>query len=102
MASCVKEGLFFVGEDPQLGHIRGLDPWAVDNGIHLIRMEPDTQFVPPIKCFAGFGHIEADIVFSGGGFQRNPIGIRVHGIIIHAASGGQQEGGRAFTYPQGG
>ena len=41
MASCVKEGLFFVGEDPQLGHIRGLDPWAVDNGIHLIRMEPD-------------------------------------------------------------
>lgn len=41
MASCVKEGRFFVGEDPQLGHIRGLDPWAVDNGIHLIRMEPD-------------------------------------------------------------
>ena len=41
MASCVKEGLFFVGEAPQLGHIRGLDPWAVDNGIHLIRMEPD-------------------------------------------------------------
>ena len=41
MASCVKEGLFFVGEDPQLGHIRGLDPWAVDNGIHLIRMEED-------------------------------------------------------------
>lgn len=41
MDSCVKEGLFFVGEDPQLGHIRGLDPWAVDNGIHLIRMEPD-------------------------------------------------------------
>lgn len=41
MASCVKEGRFFVGEDPQLGHIRGLDPWAVDNGIHLIRMEED-------------------------------------------------------------
>ena len=42
MASCVKEGLFFVGEDPHLGHIRGLDPWAADNGIHLLRMEPAT------------------------------------------------------------
>ncbi|MCI8827221.1 MAG: PaaI family thioesterase [Ruminiclostridium sp.] len=41
MASCVKEGLFYVGEDPQLGTIRGLDPWAVDNGIHLIRAEKD-------------------------------------------------------------
>ena len=41
MASCVKEGLFYVKEDPQLGTIRGLDPWAVDNGIHLIRAEKD-------------------------------------------------------------
>lgn len=40
MASCVKEGVFYVGQDPQLGQIRGLDPWAVDNGIHLISMEP--------------------------------------------------------------
>ncbi len=39
MASCVKEGRFFVGDDPQLGRIRGFDPWAVDNGIHLISME---------------------------------------------------------------
>ena len=41
MASCVKEGLFYVKEDPRLGTIRGLDPWAVDNGIHLIRAEKD-------------------------------------------------------------
>lgn len=41
MASCVKEGIFYVGQDPQLGQIRGLDPWAVDNGIHLISMQPD-------------------------------------------------------------
>lgn len=36
MASCVKEGRLYVGQDPQLGQIRGLDPWAVDNGIHVI------------------------------------------------------------------
>lgn len=36
-----KEGPFYVKEVPQLGKIRGLDPWAVDNGIHLIRMEQD-------------------------------------------------------------
>ena len=41
MASCAKEGIFYVGQDPQLGQIRGLDPWAVDNGIHLISMAPD-------------------------------------------------------------
>lgn len=41
MASCVKEGVFYVGQDPQLGQIQGLDPWAVDNGIHLISMEHD-------------------------------------------------------------
>ena len=41
MASCAKEGIFYVGQAPQLGQIRGLDPWAVDNGIHLISMEPD-------------------------------------------------------------
>lgn len=41
MASCVKEGIFYVGQDPQLGQIRGLDPWAVDNGIHLISMQLD-------------------------------------------------------------
>ncbi len=41
MASCAKEGIFYVGHDPQLGKIRGLDPWAVDNGIHLICMAPD-------------------------------------------------------------
>lgn len=36
MASCVNEGRLYVGQDPQLGQIRGLDPWAVDNGIHVI------------------------------------------------------------------
>ena len=36
MASCVKEGRLYVGPDPHLGQIRGLDPWAVDNGIHVI------------------------------------------------------------------
>lgn len=36
MASCVKEGRLYVGQDPHLGQIRGLDPWAVDNGIHVI------------------------------------------------------------------
>ena len=36
-----KEGPFYVKQVPQLGKIRGLDPWAVDNGIHLIRMEQD-------------------------------------------------------------
>lgn len=41
MASCVKRGLFYYGEDPTLGEIRGMDPWAVDNGIHIIRMEAD-------------------------------------------------------------
>ena len=41
MASLDKEGLYYVKEDPQLGKIRGLDPWAVENGIHLIRMEQD-------------------------------------------------------------
>ena len=41
MASLDKEGLYYVKEDPQLGKIRGLDPWAVKNGIHLIRMEQD-------------------------------------------------------------
>ena len=41
MASCVKEGIFYVGQDPQLGQIRGLDPWAVDNGIHLISMSEE-------------------------------------------------------------
>ena len=41
MASLDKEGLYYVKEDPQLGKIRGLAPWAVENGIHLIRMEQD-------------------------------------------------------------
>lgn len=41
MASLAKEGLYYVKDDPQLGQIRGLDPWAVENGIHLIRMEKD-------------------------------------------------------------
>lgn len=36
-----KEGIYYVKEDPDLGKIRGLDPWAVENGIHLIRMEKD-------------------------------------------------------------
>ena len=31
MASLDKEGLYYVKEDPQLGKIRGLDPWAVEN-----------------------------------------------------------------------
>lgn len=41
MASCVKEGRFYVGRDPQLGIIHGLDPWAVDNGIHVMSMTPE-------------------------------------------------------------
>lgn len=36
-----KEGICYVKQDPQLGQIRGLDPWSVENGIHLIRMEED-------------------------------------------------------------
>ena len=28
-----REGKFYVREDPHLGKIRGLDPWAVENGI---------------------------------------------------------------------
>lgn len=36
-----KEGIFYMKEDPQLGRIRGLDPWAVENGIHLIRSQAD-------------------------------------------------------------
>ncbi len=41
MASLGKEAGYYVKEDPQLGQIRGMDPWAVENGIHLIRMEED-------------------------------------------------------------
>ena len=41
MASCVKEGRLYVGQDPYLGQIRGLDPWAVDNGIHVISITPE-------------------------------------------------------------
>ena len=41
MASCVKEGRLYVGQDPYLGKIRGLDPWAVDNGIHVISITPE-------------------------------------------------------------
>lgn len=41
MASWAKEELYYVKDDPQLGKIRGMDPWAVENGIHLIRMEKD-------------------------------------------------------------
>ncbi len=36
-----KEGIFYVREHPALGKIRGLDPWAVENGMHLIRTERD-------------------------------------------------------------
>ena len=36
-----KEGIYYIKQDPDLGKIRGLDPWAVENGIHLIRMEAD-------------------------------------------------------------
>lgn len=32
---------FYTKDDPQLGEIRGLDPWGVENGMHLIRMEKD-------------------------------------------------------------
>ena len=39
--SLEKEGIYYVKQDPELGKIRGLDPWAVENGIHLIRMEAD-------------------------------------------------------------
>ena len=44
MASLDKEGLYYVKEDPQLGKIRGLDPWAVENGIHLIRKSNQQQY----------------------------------------------------------
>lgn len=36
-----KDGIYFVKDDPRLGRIRGLDPWAVENGIHLIRAQSD-------------------------------------------------------------
>ena len=36
-----RDGKFYVRDDPRLGRIRGLDPWAVENGIHLIRAEED-------------------------------------------------------------
>ena len=36
-----KDGWLYFKQDPQLGEIRGLDPWAVENGIHLIRTEED-------------------------------------------------------------
>jgi len=36
-----REGKFYVKDDPRLGRIRGLDPWAVENGIHLIRAQED-------------------------------------------------------------
>ena len=39
MASCVKKGDFYFGQDPFLGQTRGMDPWAVDNSIHLISMD---------------------------------------------------------------
>ena len=32
-----KEGIYYIKQDPDLGKI----PWAVENGIHLIRMEAD-------------------------------------------------------------
>ena len=42
MASSVKkEGKFYWRDEPHLGRIRGLDPWAVENGIHLIRSQED-------------------------------------------------------------
>lgn len=41
MASSAKEVRFFEGMDPQLGKIRGFDPWAVENGMHIISMEKD-------------------------------------------------------------
>ena len=44
MASLDKEGLYYVKEDPQLGKIRGLDPWAVENGI--IQGMTETTLVP--------------------------------------------------------
>ena len=28
-----KDGWLYFKQDPQLGEIRGLDPWAVENGI---------------------------------------------------------------------
>lgn len=35
MVSFDKEVKYYVKEDPMLGEIRGLDPWAVNNGIHM-------------------------------------------------------------------
>ena len=34
-----KDRRLYFKQDPQLGEIRGLDPRAVENGIHLIRTE---------------------------------------------------------------
>ena len=36
-----RDGKFYVKDHPRLGRIRGLDPWAVENGIHLIRSQSD-------------------------------------------------------------
>ena len=48
MASLDKEGLYYVKEDPQLGKIRGLDPWAVENGI--TSGVGDGRFAPDQTC----------------------------------------------------
>ena len=47
MASLDKEGLYYVKEDPQLGKIRGLDPWAVENGIISGSLEGGKTYLDP-------------------------------------------------------
>lgn len=41
MSELPKKGIFYVKDDPELGEIRGLDPWAVENGIHISSMQPE-------------------------------------------------------------
>ena len=43
-----KEGIYYVKEDPDLGTIRGLDPWAVENGITTGTSA--TTFSPEAPC----------------------------------------------------
>lgn len=43
MASSVeKKGKLYIREDPVYGTIRGLDPWAVENGMHLVRSDRES------------------------------------------------------------
>ena len=43
-----KDGWLYFKQDPQLGEIRGLDPWAVENGI--TDGVGDGRFDPAATC----------------------------------------------------